>query len=146
MCRFILSQDEVTPQVQKEVETHNDIILLKEKTNYKSILFKTYFVLEYAITHYDVRYILKTDDDAFVNHRALIQQLRWLCSTPGCRTERVYMGKMAKESEVLLQPGHKWNNMVFYNHTGAGAGFLALKQIHIDFGHGGSVMLCSFRC
>lgn len=27
-------------------------------------------------------------------------------------------GKMAKESEVLLQPGHKWNNIVFYNHTG----------------------------
>lgn len=41
-----------------------------------------------------------------------------LCETPGCRTERVYMGKMAKESGVLLQPGHKWNNMVFYNHTG----------------------------
>lgn len=27
-------------------------------------------------------------------------------------------GKMAKESEVLLQPGHKWNNIVFHNHTG----------------------------
>lgn len=25
---------------------------------------------------------------------------------------------MAKESEVLLQPGHKWNNIVFFNHTG----------------------------
>ena len=25
---------------------------------------------------------------------------------------------MAKESEVLLQPGHKWNNIVFHNHTG----------------------------
>lgn len=28
------------------------------------------------------------------------------------------MGRMAKESEVLLQPGHKWNNIVFHNHTG----------------------------
>ena len=25
---------------------------------------------------------------------------------------------MAKDSEVLLQPGHKWNNIVFHNHTG----------------------------
>ncbi len=25
---------------------------------------------------------------------------------------------MAKSSEVLLQPGHKWNNIVFHNHTG----------------------------
>ena len=63
--------------MQKEVETYNDIILLKEKTNYKSILFKTYFVLEYAITHYDVRFILKTDDDAFVSVRALILQVCW---------------------------------------------------------------------
>ena len=119
VCRFILSEDESTPQVQKEVETHQDIIFVKEKTNYKSILYKTYFVLEHAVATYDVKFILKTDDDAFINIRALIMQLRLLCQTPGCRTERVYMGKMAKESEVLLQPGHKWNNIVFYNHTGA---------------------------
>ena len=25
---------------------------------------------------------------------------------------------MCSDSEVLLQPGHKWNNIVFYNHTG----------------------------
>lgn len=35
-----------------------------------------------------------------------------------CRNERLYMGRMCTESEVLLQPGHKWNNIVFYNHTG----------------------------
>ncbi len=28
------------------------------------------------------------------------------------------MGRMCSESEVLLQPGHKWNNIVFHNHTG----------------------------
>ena len=119
VCRFILSEDESTPQVQKEVETHQDIIFVKQKTNYKSILYKTYFVLEYAVATYDVKFILKTDDDAFINVKALISQLRLLCQSADCRSERVYMGKMAKESEVLLQPGHKWNNMVFYNHTGA---------------------------
>ncbi len=35
------------------------------------------------------------------------------------RSERLYMGTMARHSEVMLQPGHKWNNAVFYNHTGA---------------------------
>lgn len=118
VCRFILSEDESTPQVQKEVEQHQDVIFVKEKTNYKSILYKTYFVLEHAVATYDVKYILKTDDDAFINIKALIMQLKLLCQTPECKSERVYMGKMAKESEVLLQPGHKWNNMVFHNHTG----------------------------
>lgn len=44
VSKFILSEDERTPQVQKEMETYNDIVFVKEKTNYKSILFKTFFV------------------------------------------------------------------------------------------------------
>lgn len=31
-------------QVQKELEVYGDIVFVKEKTNYKSILFKTFFV------------------------------------------------------------------------------------------------------
>ena len=83
-------------QVQKELDEYGDIVFVKEKTNYKSILVKTYFVLEYAVLHYDVRYILKTDDDAYINVGALLHQLRLLCQTPDCRNERLYMGKMAK--------------------------------------------------
>lgn len=72
-------------QVSKEVEEHGDIVLVREKTTYKSILLKTFFVLEYAIQHYDVRYILKTDDDAYVHVEALVHQLRLLCISPDCR-------------------------------------------------------------
>ncbi len=88
-------------QVQKELDEYGDIVFVKEKTNYKSILVKTYFVLEYAVLHYDVRYILKTDDDAYINVGALLHQLRLLCQTPDCRNERLYMGKMAKARLVL---------------------------------------------
>lgn len=77
--------------------------------------------MEYAATNYDAAFVLKTDDDAFINVVPLLAQLAAMCENPGCRRERVYMGKMAKHSEVLLQPGHKWNNAAFHNHTGAGA-------------------------
>ena len=30
---------------------------------------------------------------------------------------RARYGRMIQESEVLLQPGHKWNNYVFFNHS-----------------------------
>lgn len=76
-------------------------------------------VLEYGVKNYDVKFILKTDDDAFINVQPIIQQLQTLCESKDCTKERLYMGKMAKHSEVLLQPGHKWNNAVFYNHTGS---------------------------
>ncbi len=152
VARFILSEDERTPQVacyaanacmaqclcqtpwlltscvrckaymvmqvEKEVDQHSDIVFVNHKTNYKSILFKTYYVLEYAVTYFDVKFVLKTDDDAFINIAPLMSQLHLLCITEECRNERIYMGRMAKESEVLLQPGHKWNNIIFHNHTG----------------------------
>ena len=72
-------------QVQKEVDQHGDIVFVSERTNYKSILVKTFFILEYAVAHYDVRYIMKTDDDAFVSVPALLRQLHQLCESPDCR-------------------------------------------------------------
>ena len=38
--------------------------------------------------------------------------------TGDCSRERLYVGSMALQSEVLLQAGHKWNNALFHNHTG----------------------------
>ena len=82
--------------------------VMQEKTNYKSILYKTYFVMEYAVAHYDVRFVLKTDDDAFINVQPLMQQLRLICEDPNCRNERVYMvrpGTQAKQTTVLYPSG-----------------------------------------
>lgn len=155
-------------QVEEEVERYGDIIFVREKTDYKSILYKTFYVrpggacarswacawgscgcccqcetalgvashntttttgiaaiwsflpqvLEYAAMHYDAAFVLKTDDDAFVNVGPLMQQLRAVCEDPECRGERIYMGRVAHRSEVVLQPGHRWNNADFYIHTG----------------------------
>ena len=73
VCRFILSDDEVTPAVEDEMASFGDIVLVHGETTYKSILLKSIFVLEYAVTHYDVRFVLKTDDDAYVNVRYLVR-------------------------------------------------------------------------
>ena len=64
------------------------------------------------------RFILKTDDDAFVNVPAFVQQLRLLCESPDCRKERLYMGKQCRRGKVIMSPGHKWDNSGYYNHTG----------------------------
>lgn len=96
VCRFILSDDEVTDLVQEEMQEHHDIVLVHGETTYKSILLKTLFVFEYAVRHYDARFILKTDDDAFVHTGAMVQQLRLLCESPDCRREHLYMGKQCR--------------------------------------------------
>ena len=71
------------------------------------------------------RFILKTDDDAFVNVPVFVQQLRLLCESPDCRRERLYMGKQCRRGQVILSPGHKWNNGIYYNHTGRHFSYLS---------------------
>lgn len=54
-CRFILAEQEVTPMVEEEMQQYQDIVLVHGDTTYKSILLKSLFVLEHAVTHYDAR-------------------------------------------------------------------------------------------
>jgi hypothetical protein len=112
VCRFVMSHDEVSPLVEAEMREYGDIVLVQGETTYKSILLKSLFVFEYALRHYDARFVLKTDDDAYVNVRHLLAQLRMLCESPDCRRERLYMGRLCTDGEVFTAPGHKWNNEV----------------------------------
>lgn len=57
---------------------------------------------------YDVRFILKADDDAFINVPALVRELKAQCQTPGCRKERIYFGKEIRNNVVRLAAGDKW--------------------------------------
>lgn len=57
-------------------EKHGDMVFMGARLDYRGILQKTFLMLQYAVTTYDVAFILKTDDDAFVNPPWLAHQLR----------------------------------------------------------------------
>ena len=57
---------------------------------------------------YDVRFVLKADDDAFINVPALVRELKAHCQTPGCRKERMYFGKEIRNNVVRLAAGDRW--------------------------------------
>lgn len=68
-------------------------------------------ILEHAVTAFRPAFVLKTDDDAFVNVPSLLPALRSLCVTPRCRgPERLYVGaevRHAGEGQLVNQvPGH----------------------------------------
>ena len=81
-------------------------------------------VLEHATLHHDTAYVMKTDDDSFVNVPALLRELAGLCTQPGCRGERLYLGSLLAGAEEVVQEGHRWNNPAFAEHTGEGVGGL----------------------
>ena len=53
----------------------------------------------------------------------MLQQLRLLCRSEDCRHERIYMGHLVVQAKVETSANHKWNNVVFHNHTGGQARF-----------------------
>ena len=63
----------------------SDVIFATHGHGYRSILHKTYSVLELAMRHYRAAFVLKTDDDAFVNVPALRVALKSMYA----RTSRV---------------------------------------------------------
>ena len=75
-------------------------------------------ILEHATLPHDAALILKTDDDSFVNVPALMRELAGVCTQPGCRGERLYLGSLLTRAEVEVQEGHRWNNPAFAEHTG----------------------------
>jgi hypothetical protein len=52
------------------------------------------------VRRFDVRFIMKADDDAFVNVPALLAELKANCVTPGCRRERMYFGREIRNNVV----------------------------------------------
>ena len=60
------------------------------------------FTCCWQVRRFDVRFIMKADDDAFVNVPALIAELKANCVTPGCRRERMYFGREIRNNVVNI--------------------------------------------
>ena len=50
---------------------------------------------------YNFSFVLKTDDDSFVNVPALVADLRSRCTAPSCHNERLYMGYQVGRGDSL---------------------------------------------
>jgi len=57
---------------------------------------------------YDVRFVLKADDDAFINVPSLVRELKAQCLSFGCRKERMYFGREIRNNLVRVAAGDKW--------------------------------------
>ena len=49
---------------------------------------QVFLALEWVVDNLDPRFVLKTDDDAYVDTAAMVSALRGLCINADCRNER----------------------------------------------------------
>ena len=93
---------------------HGDITIATHGRGYRSILHKTYFVLEHAVRHYRAAFVLKTDDDAFINVPALQITLKNMCalSSAHALTAQLHVRRLTLE----LDSQHKVTVAADQNH------------------------------
>ena len=65
---------------------------------------------------YDVRFVLKADDDAFINVPSLVRELKAHCLSFGCRKERMYFGREIRNNLVRVAAGDKWQVIYRLHH------------------------------
>lgn len=99
--RFIVYGKEKTAELEGESSALGDLLFTDDQLPVdKYLVRKTYFLFKYALEHYDVRFVLKTGDDSFVNVPLLVEELKTQCRHASCVRERLYFGKEMRNSEV----------------------------------------------
>ena len=93
---------EITDLVETEASVFGDIVIGGLHEHYRNLTMKTRLGLKWAYYHCKAKYILKTDDDVFVNPYPLVQWLR------AQKREKFYSGWCNFNSPVVRDPNNKW--------------------------------------
>lgn len=108
-CLFLVGQTPHGPSevlVDNEIERYSDILKGSYMDSYRNLTHKVMHGLHWASTVCPTKYVLKTDDDVFVNTKLLLNILE--SNTPEAN---VYIGLLVdsqKRLEVIRNPMNKW--------------------------------------
>lgn len=93
---------EIMNLVETEAKTYGDIVLGGLHEDYRNLTMKTRLGLKWAYYHCEAKYILKTDDDVFINPVPLVEWLKVQSRS------NFYSGWCNFGSPVVRDPNNKW--------------------------------------
>lgn len=82
------------------------------------VLTEFWDVVQWVAIHANPKFVLKTDDDAYVSCTALVGVLQGLCLNTDCENERVYFGQEKRNGVVITEEDSKWSNLEYFQLTG----------------------------
>ncbi|DBA87852.1 TPA: hypothetical protein ACH3X1_004849 [Trebouxia sp. C0004] len=95
-AKFVVCASSLTAAKQEQGQ-YGDLLLTKDGSS----LHQTLFMMQYALFHFDVQFIMKTEDTSYLRVENLLQVLQASCTNPACHGEGLYMGHEIKNSSVL---------------------------------------------
>jgi hypothetical protein len=96
------TSSEIQALVNREMEIYDDIVFGEFEDNYLNLVYKTRLGLTWAYSECPSSYVLKTDDDVFINVRQL---LRWIVRSVA---RNFYTGWCNYRSKVSRNKLSKW--------------------------------------
>ncbi|KAK9839945.1 hypothetical protein WJX74_000916 [Apatococcus lobatus] len=137
---FLEAEDE---QASKEEQSaFNDLTYVDTQSDYRTSVIKTYKIMEYSYIHLDCRFILKADDDTYINVIPLVQELQQMCRHQDCRHAKLYIGQMnqagairalhmpdGQPSQYYNAPYHARTGLEYYPHYMVGGGYIVTQDI-----------------
>ena len=97
-----VSQKDLSELVRTEARVFGDIVLGRLHDHYGNLTMKTRLGLKWAYHNCKAKYILKTDDDVFINPVPLVEWLRTQSR------QKFYSGWCNFNSPVVRDPHNKW--------------------------------------
>lgn len=113
-ARFI-TQASSSSGVHEEQQEHGDLLLTEDK----SALHQTVFMMQYALVHFNVRFILKTEETSYVHIGNLLAVLHASCSDAECHHQGLYLGHEVRNSSLLASQHEQMLqvNQEYWKHT-----------------------------
>ncbi|XP_057952561.1 hydroxyproline O-galactosyltransferase GALT6-like [Malania oleifera] len=81
VARFFVAihaRKEINVELKKEAEYFGDIVIVPYMDNYDLVVLKTVAICEYGVRKVSAKYIMKCDDDTFVNLDAIIRETKYV--------------------------------------------------------------------
>lgn len=125
--------EEINERIKHESEVHNDVIVEDFIDTYNNLTVKTLMLLKWVKNNCNnTSYIMKTDDDVYINMNNLIQLID---SLPEHKTRNVLLGKLLCGSAPISNPNNKWYMPSYmypykvYPYYLSGVGYLMSLQV-----------------
>lgn len=91
-------------QIEAESEKHKDILIGNYIDSYRNLTYKVQHGMTWAAESCRSQFVLKTDDDCFVNTKILVEFLMRY----NHQTTNLYVGHKMRSQEVVRDPESKW--------------------------------------
>lgn len=92
--------------LKQEARVYKDVVIGDFLDTFRNLSLKTLLGLQWSLRHCQAKYILKTDEDCFVNVLSLVEWLQEYHMTNGSKP--LYTGNIQKGMEVVRDKSHRY--------------------------------------